>query len=105
MAKNHEHALTSTDFPQLPPAPEDYPTFPDKSTWPVVFPELPPSRDGGPRRPPQHPSKAAAPRIPADRLPNHVAIVMDGNGRWATQQGLRRTDGHQAGEEIGRAHV
>ena len=37
-----------SDFPQLPPAPEDYPVFPDKSTWPVVFPELPPSRDGGP---------------------------------------------------------
>ena len=25
-------------FPQLPPAPDDYPAFPDKSTWPVVFP-------------------------------------------------------------------
>lgn len=100
MAENHEHTLRPTDFPQLPPAPEDYPTFPDKSTWPVVFPELPPSRDGGPRRPPQHPSKAAAPRIAADQLPNHVAIVMDGNGRWATQQGLRRTDGHQAGEAV-----
>ena len=56
--------LKSTDFPQLPPAPEGYPTFPDKSTWPVVFPELPPSPDGGPRRPPQHVSKAAAPQIP-----------------------------------------
>ncbi|OIN82152.1 decaprenyl diphosphate synthase [Mycobacterium malmoense] len=90
----------STDFPQLPPAPVDYPTFPDKSTWPVVFPELPPSPGGGPRRPPQHPSKAAAPRIPADRLPAHVAIVMDGNGRWATQRGLSRTDGHKAGEAV-----
>lgn len=90
----------STDFPQLPPAPDDYPTFPDKSTWPVAFPELPPSPDGGPRRPPQHPSKAAAPRIPADRLPAHVAIVMDGNGRWATQRGLSRTDGHKAGEAV-----
>ncbi|ORA83234.1 decaprenyl diphosphate synthase [Mycobacterium malmoense] len=90
----------STDFPQLPPAPVDYPTFPDKSTWPVAFPELPPSPGGGPRRPPQHPSKAAAPRIPADRLPAHVAIVMDGNGRWATQRGLSRTDGHKAGEAV-----
>jgi len=92
--------LKSTEFPQLPPAPDDYPTFPDKSTWPVVFPPLPPSPGGGPSRPPQHPSKAAAPRIPADRLPGHVAIVMDGNGRWATQRGLRRTDGHQAGEAV-----
>ncbi|MDT5253852.1 MAG: trans,polycis-decaprenyl diphosphate synthase, partial [Mycobacterium sp.] len=41
------------DFPQLAPAPDDYPAFPDKSTWPVVFPALPPSPDGGPRRPPQ----------------------------------------------------
>jgi undecaprenyl diphosphate synthase len=33
------------------------------------------------------------------RLPRHVAIVMDGNGRWATQRGLPRTEGHAAGEE------
>jgi trans,polycis-decaprenyl diphosphate synthase len=95
-----ERKPKSTDFPQLPPAPDDYPVFPDKSTWPVAFPELPPSAGGGPRRPPQHTSKAAAPRIPADRLPNHVAIVMDGNGRWATQRGLSRTDGHRAGEAV-----
>ena len=99
MARNERKSISS-EFPQLPPAPDDYPTFPDRSTWPVVFPELPPSRDGGPSRPPQHISKAVAPRIPADRLPNHVAIVMDGNGRWATQQGLTRTDGHRAGEAV-----
>ena len=34
-----------------------------------------------------------------DRLPEHVAIVMDGNGRWAKQRGLARTQGHEAGEE------
>ncbi|ORJ64165.1 decaprenyl diphosphate synthase [Mycobacterium simiae] len=100
VARNHERTPKSSDFPQLPPAPDDYPTFPDRSTWPVVFPELPPAPDGGPSRPPQHISKAAPPRIPADRLPNHVAIVMDGNGRWATQQGLTRTDGHKAGEAV-----
>ncbi|OBJ91986.1 isoprenyl transferase [Mycobacterium gordonae] len=99
MAKKAEK-LKSTDFPQLPPAPEDYPTFPDTSTWPVVFPELPPAPGGGPRRPPQHTSKAVAPRIPAAQLPNHVAIVMDGNGRWATQRGLRRTEGHKMGEAV-----
>jgi undecaprenyl diphosphate synthase len=33
------------------------------------------------------------------RLPRHVAIVMDGNGRWARQRGLARTQGHEAGEE------
>jgi len=32
------------------------------------------------------------------RLPRHVAIVMDGNGRWARQRGLPRTEGHAAGE-------
>jgi undecaprenyl diphosphate synthase len=32
------------------------------------------------------------------RLPNHVGIVMDGNGRWAKQRGLARTEGHAAGE-------
>jgi undecaprenyl diphosphate synthase len=34
-----------------------------------------------------------------DRIPSHVAIVMDGNGRWAEQRGLPRTEGHGAGEE------
>ena len=95
-----ERKRQAIDFPQLPPAPDDYPTFPDKSTWPVVFPALPPSPDGGPRRPPQHTSKAAAPRIPASQLPNHVAIVMDGNGRWATQRGLTRVEGHKMGEAV-----
>ncbi len=33
------------------------------------------------------------------RVPRHVAIVMDGNGRWAKRRGLRRTEGHAAGEE------
>jgi undecaprenyl diphosphate synthase len=31
--------------------------------------------------------------------PKHVAIVMDGNGRWAQRRGLKRTEGHAAGEE------
>jgi undecaprenyl diphosphate synthase len=38
-------------------------------------------------------------RIDDARIPRHVAIVMDGNGRWAKQRGLKRTDGHAAGEE------
>lgn len=33
------------------------------------------------------------------RLPAHVGIVMDGNGRWAQRRGLPRTEGHRAGEE------
>ena len=34
---------------------------------------------------------------PAPRVPRHVAIIMDGNGRWAEQRGLPRSQGHQAG--------
>jgi trans,polycis-decaprenyl diphosphate synthase len=89
-----------TQYPQLPQAPDDYPTFPDKSTWPVVFPQLAPHTNGRFARPPQHTSKAAAPQIPADQVPNHVAIVMDGNGRWATHRGLHRTEGHKMGEAV-----
>jgi undecaprenyl diphosphate synthase len=37
--------------------------------------------------------------IDPDHLPSHVACVMDGNGRWAQRRGLKRTDGHAAGEE------
>ncbi len=87
-------------YPQLPAAPDGYPIFPDTSSWPVVFPELPPAPDGGPRRPPQHISRAIPPAIPADQLPRHVAVVMDGNGRWATQRGLSRTEGHKMGEAV-----
>ncbi len=39
------------------------------------------------------------PGIDPARIPNHVAAVMDGNGRWAQRRGLKRTDGHAAGEE------
>ncbi len=35
----------------------------------------------------------------ASGLPRHIAIIMDGNGRWATKQGLPRTAGHKAGAE------
>jgi undecaprenyl diphosphate synthase len=45
------------------------------------------------------PSNAALGGIDRSRVPRHVAIVMDGNGRWAQRQGLKRTDGHAAGEE------
>ena len=39
-----------------------------------------------------------APAIPKDLVPRHIAVVMDGNGRWATERGLPRTAGHEAGE-------
>ena len=68
------------------------------------------------RAPSPHPSGARPPSIPRSQVPGHVAIVMDGNGRWARQRGLPRTAGHEAGEaalfdvvegaiEIGVTHV
>lgn len=38
------------------------------------------------------------PKISPEKIPNHVALVMDGNGRWAKQRGLPRTKGHEKGE-------
>ena len=35
--------------------------------------------------------------LPANRFPRHIAIIMDGNGRWAVKRGLERVKGHQAG--------
>ncbi|GGW27790.1 isoprenyl transferase [Streptomyces xantholiticus] len=50
--------------------------------------------------PEPHPSGARPPRIPAELVPNHVACVMDGNGRWAKERGLPRTEGHKVGEGV-----
>src|SRR2546421_11346519 len=50
------------------------------------------------RPPTPHPSGARPPSIPRDLVPRHVALVMDGNGRWAKQRGLPRTEGHKLGE-------
>uniref|UniRef100_A0ABS1FNR8 Isoprenyl transferase n=1 Tax=Corynebacterium antarcticum TaxID=2800405 RepID=A0ABS1FNR8_9CORY len=40
------------------------------------------------------------PDIPAEFLPRHIALVMDGNGRWATERGMKRTEGHRRGEAV-----
>jgi undecaprenyl diphosphate synthase len=50
------------------------------------------------RAPDPHPSGATAPDVPADQVPQHVAVIMDGNGRWAKERGLPRTAGHEQGE-------
>ena len=50
------------------------------------------------RKPSPHPSGAKPPKLSKNLIPNHVAVVMDGNGRWAKQRGLPRTAGHEAGE-------
>ncbi|WP_317854536.1 isoprenyl transferase [Chakrabartyella piscis] len=43
--------------------------------------------------------KEEAPVIDLENLPKHIAIIMDGNGRWATKRGLPRKAGHKAGAE------
>ena len=52
-------------------------------------------------------SKAAAPTVPIGEftIPRHVAIIMDGNGRWAAARGLPRGEGHRRGVEAVRRTV
>ena len=40
------------------------------------------------------------PEIPREFIPRHIALVMDGNGRWAQERGLPRTEGHRVGEKV-----
>ncbi|HMC89925.1 MAG TPA: isoprenyl transferase [Gemmataceae bacterium] len=49
--------------------------------------------------------RLAAAGLDAARLPRHVAIIMDGNGRWARQRGLPRIEGHSRGVKSVRATV
>ncbi|WP_127127207.1 isoprenyl transferase [Georgenia sp. SYP-B2076] len=53
---------------------------------------------GAPAPPPPHPSGVRAPQMDRRFVPRHVAVVMDGNGRWANARGLPRVEGHKAGE-------
>lgn len=43
--------------------------------------------------------------VPPAQIPNHVAIIMDGNGRWAKQRGLPRIEGHRRGVETVRSII
>src|SRR5919108_4760833 len=45
------------------------------------------------------PEEILARQIDFDRLPEHIAVIMDGNGRWAAQRHLPRVEGHRAGIE------
>src|SRR5690606_18688523 len=45
-----------------------------------------------------HPSGARPPDLPKELIPRHVALIMDGDGRWAKARGLPRTEGHKRGE-------
>ena len=55
--------------------------------------------------PPGSPDEALARAVDYSRLPCHIAIIMDGNGRWAAQRHLPRVEGHRAGIESVRATV
>jgi undecaprenyl diphosphate synthase len=55
--------------------------------------------------PPGHPDAMLAREINFERLPVHVAIIMDGNGRWAAQRHLPRVEGHRAGIDAVRDSV
>lgn len=47
---------------------------------------------------PAHHSVEQSPRVPEEpEPPKHVAIIMDGNGRWASERGMHRSEGHRAG--------
>ena len=48
---------------------------------------------------PGSPEELLVRRMDFERLPRHVAIIMDGNGRWAKSRGLPRVEGHRAGVE------
>ena len=52
------------------------------------------------RPPDPHPSGARPPILQPELIPRHVALVMDGNGRWAQDRGLPRTAGHERGEAV-----
>ena len=49
--------------------------------------------------PPGSPDETLARQVNFDQLPAHIAIIMDGNGRWAAQRHLPRVEGHRAGIE------
>jgi undecaprenyl diphosphate synthase len=58
-----------------------------------------------PRQLPYNAAELAALGLQAENLPRHVAIIMDGNGRWAQQRGLPRIEGHRRGSASVRAIV
>ena len=58
------------------------------------------SDDPSVKPPDPHASGAEPPDLPADLVPRHIAVVMDGNGRWANERGLPRIEGHKQGERV-----
>src|SRR5436309_7427268 len=50
-------------------------------------------------------SRLHAAGLDPDRLPKHIAVIMDGNGRWAQQRGLPRIEGHRRGVQSVRSTI
>lgn len=63
----------------------------------VTIPKLPKNNTGG--------DQPATEKITLEKLPQHLAIIMDGNGRWARERNLSRIEGHRAGAESVRTIV
>ncbi|MFE9137645.1 squalene/phytoene synthase family protein [Streptomyces sp. NPDC007355] len=73
-------------------------TVPRPRRLPAAASEPSPAADDTAMRPPPpHRDGLRPPQIAADRMPAHVAVIMDGNGRWAEQRSLPRPEGHRAG--------
>jgi undecaprenyl diphosphate synthase len=80
-----------TSAPPRPPIPAGATTIPNNEARAAAV--LARMRQRSPQADPQ----ARLPDIHPERIPRHIAIIMDGNGRWASQQGLPRMFGHRAG--------
>ncbi|WP_228775025.1 polyprenyl diphosphate synthase [Streptomyces sp. NRRL B-1677] len=78
-------------------APLDVPRTPTRlpAQTAMILPQ--PAARAGTAGPRPHPSGVRPPLIEASHMPRHVAVIMDGNGRWATERGLPRHEGHRAG--------
>ena len=72
---------------------------------PAAVPHSPPLADPSLAESAPAVAPPLAPNPPNPLTPRHVAVIMDGNGRWAAQRGLRPTDGHRAGTENIRAAI
>gem|GEM_PF-21255 len=97
-AKNYCFVTIGRHLDIVPDVPKLSPTAPRPKPGRRKANANPESDARRPRPPAPHPSGARPPQIPQARLPTHVAIVMDGNGRWAKARNLPRTEGHARGE-------
>ncbi|MET8567681.1 polyprenyl diphosphate synthase [Streptomyces sp. NPDC004783] len=83
--RDHARSAVGTGVPPAVPLPRPADDDSPSLGTPPVLPPAP------------HPGGCLPPAVPAHLLPRHAAIIMDGNGRWATRRGRPRTAGHEAG--------